>query len=203
MKTYTQRLFEHAQPIYQAILADPFVNGIGQGDLPQHARDYYVAQDHYYCEQFMDLFDRVDALLPADVKAQKPVSTQEDVAHQALKPSVAWQQVQPDMHNLVYLEHMNQAIQTDPLAGMLALQPCTESYHLIGTHLAQQTAPQNPLQGWIDYYTHDFYRNFNQWSTQTIDQLGGNQDIDPQHLEIYLKSYQYELEFWQQASQRI
>ena len=207
--TFHEWLLMQSSPIRTDIFKNNFVQGIGSGNLSQRARDYYVAQDHHYVGIFAALFDQTAAQLPAELLTTMPVSNDdqdtESTAHLALAPSDDYQKIMPGEHNEHYLAHMRQAIaQGDSVGSMLALLPCTESYYLIGKYLAETSSRETGYYNWIAYYTADNYANFTKWSWNVVDQLVPDYGIltDEQkenYLQIYLTSYQHELDFWQVA----
>lgn len=203
--TFHEFLLQQSTSIRNDIYHSSFVQGIGSDNLSQTQRDYYVAQDTYYTDYFGKLFDLTTEKLTPLQQASKPVSTDGQTAHDALLASQAMLNIPPDQHNLAYLEHMEKAImQGDATNAMLALLPCTESYHLIGTHFINKF-PNNTYEPWLAYYTSPDYKAFTQWSWQVVDQQVPDWqklsfETQQAYLSTYLTSYQYELTFWDQAA---
>ena len=52
MKLFSETLFERIRPIYQKILAHPFVMGLTDGTLDHTAFQFYVTQDSLYLKDF-------------------------------------------------------------------------------------------------------------------------------------------------------
>ena len=203
--SFHEFLLQQSAPILDDIYQSSFVQGIGYNNLSQAQRDYYVAQDSYYTDYFSKLFDLTTAKLTPLQQASKPSATDEQDAHDALLASPAMSNITPDQHNLAYLKHMETAITAgDATNAMLALLPCTESYHLIGEHFLKAT-PNNTYEPWLSYYTSPEYQAFTQWSWQVIDQQVPDwqqlsHEIQQTYLATYLTSYRYELTFWEHAA---
>ena len=184
------------------ILATDFVQGIRTGVLNQKSRDFYVAQDSYYVGVFAQLLQQMQLQLPAGW--QRPIldSSNEADAHLGLNPSSAYRQIMPAEHNEAYLTHLRETVALgNPLASLLALLPCTESYGLIGQALAEQGVLPAGYQAWVDYYTSPAYQDIVHWSWQAVDKLWMTdlKDASVDYLAIYQQSYQHELAFWQAA----
>lgn len=199
-------LLKQAEPILNDIYQSAFVKGIGFDNLSQQQRDYYVAQDSYYTDEFSHLFDLTFTKLTTKQQNNQPQTLDETVAHDALLASPNILNIPPDDHNLAYLNHMKTEIMTgDATNAMLALLPCTESYHLIGKRYLNAIA-HNTYLPWLEYYTSSAYQAFTQWSWEVIDsQIPDWQKLsisDQKHyLNTYLTSYQFELSFWEHAAQ--
>lgn len=154
------------------IMAEPFVQGIRTGVLSQNSRDYYVAQDHHYVDVFMMLLNQTNAQLPLELRRNVMSESDEGDAHLGLAPSERYHQIAVGTHNANYLNHLRETVaQGDPLASMLALLPCTESYGLIAQRLQQQGVASNGFNDWVDYYADATYQAIIDWSWRTVDQL--------------------------------
>lgn len=185
------------------IMAEPFVQGIRTGVLSQTSRDYYVAQDHHYVDVFMMLLNQTNAQLPLELRRNVMPESDESDAHLGLAPSERYHQIAVGTHNANYLNHLIETVaQGDPLASMLALLPCTESYGLIAQRLQQQGVASNGFNDWVDYYADATYQAIIDWSWRTVDQLfARTQAATADYAGIYETSYQHELAFWQAANQ--
>ena len=185
------------------IMAEPFVQGIRTGVLSQTSRDYYVAQDHHYVDVFMMLLEQTNAQLPLELRRNVMHESDESDAHLGLAPSEDYHQIAVGTHNKNYLNHLRETVaQGDPLASMLALLPCTESYGLIAQRLQQQGVATTGFNDWVDYYADATYQAIIDWSWRTVDQLfARTQAATADYAGIYETSYQHELAFWQAANQ--
>jgi|GEM_PF-1655367 len=184
------------------ILATDFVQGIRTGALNQKSRDFYVAQDSYYVGVFSELLQQMQTQLPTDWQRPMLDSSNEADAHLGLNPSSAYQEIAPAQHNEDYLTHLRATVALgNPLASLLALLPCTESYGLIGQSLVKQGVTATGYQEWVDYYTSSAYQQVVEWSWQAVDDLFITElkDADIDYRAIYQASYQHELDFWQAA----
>jgi thiaminase/transcriptional activator TenA len=185
------------------IMQEPFVQGIRTGDLSQASRDYYVAQDHHYVDVFMRLLEQTNAQLPSQLRRNAMSESNESDAHLGLATSERYKQIVVGVHNTDYLDHLRDTVaKGDPLASMLALLPCTESYGLIAQRLQQQGVASTGFGVWVDYYADQAYQSIIDWSWRTVDQLfAQKQSATADYAIVYETSYQHELAFWQAANQ--
>ena len=51
-QTFTANLWTTAEPIFDAILAHPFLRGITDGSLPEEKFRFYVQQDSLYLREY-------------------------------------------------------------------------------------------------------------------------------------------------------
>ena len=54
--SFTDDLFSHVKPIWDAQLTHPFVTGLGDGSLPVDRFKRWVCQDYLYLKEFTRLF---------------------------------------------------------------------------------------------------------------------------------------------------
>lgn len=185
-----------------------FIQGMVTGELTQRQRDYYVAQDQYYLQAFDAYFDQVVAQVAPQWQMQLPVLGEAEAdAHAALRPGSGVAQIAKDSVNQAYLLHLKLALDDkwQPLAGMVALLPCIESYYLIAVKFQQQAA--TTYHGWFDYYAGLEYQQLVEWFWRVINaelqQVLPQLTADDWHglQKIYQQSYQDEFNFWQVAAQ--
>lgn len=199
---FNQYLLAQSKDERKIIAKTQFVQALVNGSLPQEARNYYVAQDHFYVDKFDEFFQAVFQKLPIQLQIKKPqVNGLEAEAHEALKPSPDLSNIAVGEHNVAYLQHIEHAVKTsDPIVGILALLPCTESYHLLARDFTDQADPK--FKDWFDYYTSSDYVTFTNWLWQSLNILVPEyQQISNTKLAeweaIYHLAYQDEIKFWQ------
>ncbi|MFP7242414.1 TenA family protein [Pediococcus pentosaceus] len=193
-----ERLQEVSTPILRDILTTPFLQGLQAGTLPQRVRNNYVYQDDYYLEQFEAATALIEARLPDWLLCQRPQIVFEDLAHQALAPSENVGPVSINQDNQTYVTFLlAQAKRPDPMCGVLALLPCTESYYLIAKTLEHTRT--GTYQGWLDFYRGADYHHLVTWYWQIVDTLYSSAQIEANwdvYCAIYQRAYQAEYDFW-------
>ncbi len=203
------------QSMRQAILAHPFVTGVGDGTLPVEKFKYYVAQD------YASLIDYSRALALASARAPRlddmswfaglldetlnvemalhrryceefGISAQELEATEASPTTVAY--------TSFLLKTAHQGSFGELVASLL---PCQWGYWEIGDHLSKQGLPRNaPLYAkWIEMYSSKEFAALAHHGRGMADRIGG--EAGPTELaamgQAYQTSVRLEHQFWDMA----
>src|SRR4051812_210704 len=64
-QTFTAGLWAAAEPIFEAILAHPFLRGLTDGSLPEERFRFYVKQDALYLRQYARCLALASAKAPS------------------------------------------------------------------------------------------------------------------------------------------
>ena len=213
--TTSQRLYEAAQPIWEACLSHPFVTGIGDGTLSVEKFQYFMLQDYLY------LFDYAKVFALGVVKAQDRKLMQtfsqnvysilngEMNIHRAYmrRLGITEEQVsavKPALDNVSYTHYMLAvAALGGPAAIVASILACSWSYAEIGRALARiPGAAEHPFYGeWIQGYASEDYAAGNQALIELTDTLSqGMTEAEIARLEdIFVNCSRYELGFWDMA----
>ena len=146
---------QRAQPIRQAILNHPFVQGIGRGDLDPERFKFYITQDYAYLIDYarvlalaaarapqldtMAWFAKLlDETLNTEMELHRSYCAQFGITRQELAAA------QPAPTTIAYTAYLLRTASQGSFGELTAaLLPCQWGYWEIGQHLAQQ-APPNP-----------------------------------------------------------
>lgn len=162
--SWSHRLWGVLAEPYAAILAHPFVTGLGDGRLPAAAFVHYLAQDAHYLRDYARalalLAGRAEQLTDVAMLARHAVSTAEvelslhtelldafgvDAAALALVP------VSPTTH--AYTRHLLSAVQLGSFAdGVAAVLPCYWLYARAGAAMLSAGSPEPRYQRWLETY---------------------------------------------------
>ena len=203
------------RPMREAILAHPFVTGVGDGTLPVDRFKYYVAQDYVYLidysrvlamasarapkledmSWFAGLLDEtlnVEMALHRSYCREFGISAQELEATEASPTTTAY--------TGFLLKTANQGSFGELAASLL---PCQWGYWEIGSHLLKQGLSQSsPLYGqWIEMYTSEEFAGLAQHIREMTDRIGD--EAGPTELaamsQAYVTSVRLEHQFWDMA----
>jgi len=164
---FTRHLWETIGPIYQAILAHPFIGGLTDGSLPEESFRFYAVQDALYLRDFA----RALSLAAAKAPNEDWIITFNQHAAGAL-------QVERALHESFFREFglTEQQVRATPLAptnlaytsyllavayggpiheAVAALLPCYWIYWEVGKALTRQGSPNPLYQRWIATYGAD------------------------------------------------
>ena len=204
-----------AEPIRRAILAHPFVTGIGDGSLDAEKFKFYVCQDYLYLIEYSRVLALASARAPdLDTQgwfarllhetlntemelhrsycARFGIGSQELAETQAAPTTVAY------TNFLLNVAH--QGSYAELAASFL---PCQWGYWEIGDHLARQSGTGDaPLYAeWIRMYISTKYKALADWARSLADRLARDADAKEVALmkQAYLTSLRYEYLFWDMA----
>ncbi len=210
---FREMLKQAAQPIWQAILAHPFLKELGEGSLPHDRFLYFIRQDYLY------LFDFARILCVGGSKAEDLDALEMFAKHAA--NTVA---VERTMHTgfaqrlglngeellktertpttQAYTRHLLAVAREGTLGEIVAaVLPCYWIYWEVGRHLAtcQPTAPI--YREWIKAYGSEIFAELVRQQLNLVDRLGARA---PAHearrmTEHFILSSRYEYLFWDDA----
>ena len=202
-------------PIRQAILAHPFVAGVGAGTLETARFKHYVLQDYVYLIDYsrvlalaaakapdlptMGWFARLlDETLNREMDLHRRYCAQFGITPAELESTIAAPTTVAYTSYLLRLAH--QGSFAELVAGLL---PCQWGYWEIGDHLARQGEPaEAPLYcQWIQMYADPEFAALADQLRNLANRLG--ESAGPIELtamgQAYLTSLRFEYRFWDMA----
>jgi thiaminase/transcriptional activator TenA len=214
---HSVRLLEVAQPVWQAILAHPFLRDLREGTLPIETFRFYIEQDWLYIQERIGewaiaagrcpdpglrrelalLIDQVARLEPAAFHLKHAPALGIDLEH------VTWQM---NAANWAYSAHELAAVYGGSTAeGLAALLPCPLVYQFVGKHLMQAPPPSNPIYAdWIAFYGSGLGDPRRETLLSLYDRLAEGADAATlaRCERNFLISSRYEWQFWDAAYRR-
>lgn len=217
---FSEHLKEEAQPILAAIHDHPFVVGIGEGQLPREALQFYIEQDTNYLKAFAKVY--AAAIMKCDNKADMAFfSEQIDLTlHSEVTPHQLFSEVaaidyeahtHADLAPTAYLynEHMYNAAREGSLLDIVAsLAPCPWTYEEIAVAhtVSGKNEATNPFAKWIDFY----HPNMGEESATAklfylLDREAAqaNEAAREKAKQRFLRSCELEWHFWEMAYHQI
>ncbi|NEU32276.1 thiaminase II [bacterium LRH843] len=212
-KSFTQRLFENVQPIWEKSYNHPFVQGIGNGTLERDKFVHYMKQDYVYLIDYSKLF-AVGVQKAQDLETMNRFSKiLHDTLHFEMDLHRAFasefgitkeelEKTEPTPVNLAYTRYMLTVAQNGTLADVVAsILPCAWDYWEIGKRLNKQYGNQiegNPYGKWIKTYNSEEFAAGAKWLIQLMDDLAEGKP--ERELAVIEKHFQmtskYEYLFW-------
>lgn len=212
--TFSERLFNNIQSIWNQNHQHPFVQGIGKGTLPKEMFQEYMKQDYVYLIQYAKLYaigvqkandlasmthfaQLLHNILHFEMNVHREYASQFGVTTEELE------QTKPTPNNLAYTSYMLSVAQNGTLAELIScLLPCAWDYWEIGKLLKKQYGHQlenNPYKTWIETYSSDEFGSIALWLIKLLDEItiGKSEDeleVLENHFQITSK---YEYLFWE------
>ena len=208
-ESFSEQLRQRAEPIWEEIFSNPFLQAISDASLPLENFRYYLIQDYLYLEGF------ARAVALALAKAPD-ADTLESLAHRVLTPverplhhrlmeaaDLTLKELQaaaPSPTNLAYINHMVRTASEEGLgATAAALLPCPWTYHLLGERVG---TPEHPVYSlWTSFYTEGGLQNsVAAWRSyvDTEAAQSGPREREAMH-RAFVTSSRYEWMFWRMA----
>lgn len=203
-----------AHAIWEANYAHPFVQGIGDGSLPEDRFRFYLAQDYVYLIDFsrffalaaakahgltpMEKFAKLlDETLHFEMDLHRAICAEFGISRQELE------QTRPSPTCLGYTSYLLRvAYEGEAASLMAALLPCSWGYGEIGLRLkGRGIPPVAQYAKWIETYASAEYQALVGWLRtlfdETVADVGGPHRLRLQ--EIFDSSSRWEYLFWEMA----
>ncbi len=207
--TFTDRLHQETQAIWQASLNHPFIQGLAAGTLPVSTFRYYLIQDTQYLRAFSHLHELVAERLPqADGERllKLAASAGEDTHRNEIladlnltSEEIAASEMAPN--NYSYITHMEHQLLVSTPASVTGLVPCYWLYAEIAQNWQGQTSPNPIYQKFFDGYAGSDFTTSTKALLELVNQLAEISSLEEQEQmrTAFMRSSQFELAFWQMA----
>ena len=205
---------ERSAGIWDAIMAHPFVRGMGSGELSADKFELYLRQDYVYLIEFARVFGLASArsetlsdmtrfagLLQATLELEMDLHRR-TCADFGIKAEEL-ETVEPALVTTAYSNLLVRTCYEGRLADILAvLLPCEMGYAEIAERLKNEGVPSNPhYKDWIDTYSSQEFREFADWVGMRFDELseGASESDIERWYGLYRSSARFELLFFEMA----
>jgi thiaminase/transcriptional activator TenA len=212
-QTFTANLWTIAEPIFDAILAHPFLRGITDGSLPEEKFRFYVQQDSLYLREYARCLATASAKAPTSrwcemfaAHAQSALNVERSLHESYFAAwglsSDAAAQTSMTPTTLAYTSYLLRVAGTATFEELIgAILPCYWIYWEVGKRLIQTGSPHAVYQRWIDAYASEQFasavqRVLDVADASTADLPGSRLALIRQH---YLTASRYEWMFWDAA----
>ena len=204
-----------ALSIRQAILAHPFITGVGDGSLPVEKFRYYMMQDYAYLIDYgralalasarapdletMGWFARLlNETLNTEMELHRNYCAELGISRQQLEDT------QPAPTTIAYTSYLLKVAHQEGFGVLVAaLVPCQWGYWEIGDHLARRegTRETHFYSQWIQMYSSAEFAVLAQRIRGLADRLGNQAGPMERETmaEAYLTSLRFEYMFWDMA----
>ncbi len=213
---FSDRLFNTVQPVWNACLDHPFVQGIANGTLAQDKFRHYLKQDYVYLIEYCRIF-AVGAAKSPDLDTmglfssllQGTLQIEMDLhrayaAEFGISPAEL-EQTRPSAALTGYTSYMLNVAQAGGVENAAAaVLACAWSYNYIGQQLAEKhpESLQHPFYGkWVQMYSSPEFTTLAERCIALVNRLtAGKPERELQALEdIVVKTSYFEHLFWDMA----
>jgi thiaminase (transcriptional activator TenA) len=211
--TFHDSLRQAAQPIWDAILAHPFLKELGEGTLPHERFLYFIRQDYLY------LFDFARVLCLGGSKAEDLETLEMFAKHAANTVAVERVMHTGFMQRLglqadglldsertptaqAYTRHLLAVAREGTLGEIVAaVLPCYWIYMEVGRHLATCQPADAIYRDWVKAYGSETFAELVQQQLNLVDRLGARAPAHESQRMTghFIQSSRYEYLFWDDA----
>jgi thiaminase/transcriptional activator TenA len=210
--SFTDDLFLHAKPIWDAQLTHPFVRGLGDGSLAVERFSRWVRQDYLYLKDYARLFswavakaDRLESMgwfasvlhltLNTEMALHREYAQRFGIAPAELESESMWPTTR------AYTDFLVRTAADGDMADLVAgLLPCAWGYVYIAQELAKGKPPADQRYAdWIAQYVSAEFVAAAEWLKTEMNRLAEGV-LPPKRqrlMEIFEVSSQYEWLFWE------
>ena len=213
--TFSNRLFEKVQPVWESYLEHPFVKGIGEGRLDQKKFIHYMKQDYVYLIEY----SRVFAIGSAKANDLQTMTIFANLLHGTMNfemdlhreyaarfgiSNEELEETKPSATMTAYTSYMLSQAQLGGVENAIAaVLACAWSYNWIGKQLATWPgSTEHELYGdWVKMYSSD---GFTKIADDCIELMNEIAKDKPEHElqkleEIFVQTSYFEYMFWDMA----
>ncbi len=211
---WSRRLRAAADPIWQEIVAHPFIVELGRGTLERERFRFFLMQDYPYLKEFA----RVLALAVSKGGRLREMAFFAELAHGTLQTEMALHrgycadfgitEAQLESTRLApttfaYTRHLLSvgALGTEAEI-MAALAPCMTTYAELGARLAVKPPTDAPLYiRWIEAYASEPFQEIVRGAERAFDRLEALAGPEERERcgDHYMTSFRYEWMFWEMS----
>lgn len=219
-RTFTDRLRDAANPIWEQQMRHPFVTALGDGSLPSETFRFYICQDARFLDDLAKTFayaaTKTDDHAEMQHFGESLLHTLlvEQTLHQTYAArfglSVAQMMAVPMAPTTyAYTRHLLHIAATGSLAAVLtAVLPCAWIYAEVGRHftalLGGTPDESHPYAQWLGTYASEEFEAVGAWIRDRLNSHAAPLPASElANLEaIFLTSSRYEFMFWDMAWRR-
>ncbi|MCU7823607.1 thiaminase II [Kitasatospora sp. DSM 101779] len=209
----TDELWSAIEPVYDEILAHPFLTGLTDGTLPRQAFRHFVVQDSHYLRDYARALAVCAAKAPheADVRAFADDAVGALAAEQEMHgefltafgesaEQAAAEPVQPT--TLAYTSYLLATVHGGSFAeAVAAVLPCYWIYARVGEELLAKSSPEPLYAKWIATYGDEAFQSVVRRVLDLTDRLG--EEVSPAERRRMVRHFtttsRYEWMFWDAA----
>ena len=216
-ESFSQRLRQKADAIWEAQHRHPFVRGIGDGTLDLEAFKFWVRQDYLFLIEYarvlgmaaarapdLETMTRFAGLLDETLKVEMDLHRSYAAEFGISEPELEREEMAPATR--AYTDFLARTAALGDFPELVAaLTPCMWGFCEIGQRLAAGAQPADDrYRRWIEMYSAPEFAELAGWCRDLLDRLaGGLGPAEQSRLEeAFLTSSRHEYLFWEAAYRR-
>jgi len=209
---WSEQTWNRIEPVYNEILALPFIQELINGTLAKEKFFFYLQQDAIYLGDYGKVLAGIASKLkdPEQMDAFIHFSGDsvavEKALHESYLQDTTVRNVAASPSCLLYTSYLFRQLANEPVeVAVAAVLPCFWIYERVGEYiLANQKAGDNPYQAWIDTYGGEDFSRSVALAISIADELAENCTAEQQAVmtEAFFMASRFEWMFWESAYNR-
>lgn len=206
-KSWTQEVWKASLPIYERIIAHPFITELAEGTLDTERFVRYIAQDEIYIKNYGEEMFIMAEMMPDQQMREmfrtlaKDGMEAEGAMHALLIERFGIDTaVEPSEVTSGYMAHTRRHINSGSLAhAMAAMLPCMWIYNEVGLYIYAHRNPNpNPYADWVATYASEDFTESTRTILEFCDRIAAeaSHKVRMEMREAYLIAAEYEWAFW-------
>ena len=202
---------------WRAYTEHAFVQGVGDGSLPEESFRHYLVQDYLFLIHFSRAYglavfksETLEDMREAAATAQMLLDVE---MRMHVRFCASWGVGEAKMAatpetfaTMSYTRFvLAKGLQGDLLDLKAALAPCVIGYGEIGERLGRAARPDNPYRAWIEMYAGSEYQEIAAAAARQLDRLGSERLTErrwPALAETFRQATRLEAAFWRMGLER-
>jgi len=212
--SFTDELASVGDPVWDAIVAHPMVERLGDGTLDEAPFRYWVCQDYVYLIEYARLFaygaasaptlDRMstfaqllDETLHTEMELHRGYAAEFDISEKELA------ETEPSPTTQAYTDFLIRTAATGSFGDLVAaLLPCMWGYNVTGNRLAETGLPDDDRYAeWVETYSGEEFTELTNWCLELMDEVAAEATATDRerYRSLFRTSAKYEYLFWDAA----
>jgi thiaminase/transcriptional activator TenA len=212
--SFTDDLEPVAEPLWDAIVAHPMVEQLGEGTLDEEPFRYWVRQDYVYLVEYSRVFaygaarapdlgrmstfaELLDATLNTEMELHRGYAAEFGISEAELAAT------DPSPTTRAYTDFLVRVASTGSFGDLVAaLLPCMWGFNETGRRLADRGLPDDDRYAeWIETYAGEEFTELTDWCLGLMDDVaaGATDRERERYRELFRTSGRYEYRFWDAA----
>lgn len=212
--SFTDDLEPVADPIWDAILAHPMVERLGDGSLEEAPFVYWVRQDYVYLIEYARVFaygaagapdlermgtfaELLDATINTEMDLHREYAAEFGISEADLAAT------EPSPTTRGYTDFLVRVAATGTFGDLVAaLLPCMWGFNETGRRLADSGLPDDDrYAAWVEMYAGDEFTELTTWCKDLLDDVAADASgaDRERYRTLFRTSGRYEYRFWDAA----
>lgn len=208
MAKWSEETWTQARPIYDTILAMPFIKELTNGSLPRDKFLFYLKQDTLYIDGYAQILAHIASRLTDKKHIESFIRFALDgieverYMHSQFVSEEDLKDVEKTPTCLLYTSFLSSKSLGPVEIEAAAILPCFWIYQKVGEEIVRNASLEgNPYRSWIETYGDENFAESNRLAIEICDQLAtaATAEVREKMTQAFLMATRMEWMFWNSA----